>query len=161
MLKLRRTCHNGVLTNVNASAPLSVHTIRTKQSGLCEKIVQSQIYLGCHPEFSYFSPKEWQTGCYWDQPAESLWRRAVVCSGHRGNFGLSSFQNVNTVIQRRALRADASSSTLQPLAYSLVKFLHIMKSDNLSSCSRLMTRRFDMKSTRQWRRHAVHRGTCR
>lgn len=58
ILKLRCTCHNGVLTNVNVSAPLSVHTIRTKQPGLCEKIVQSQNYLGFHPEFSYFSTQE-------------------------------------------------------------------------------------------------------
>lgn len=67
--------------------------------------------------------------------------------------GKRSTQSTAEGAASRRFLLDITASRL----FIAVKIMHVIKSDKISSHSRLMTRRFDLESTGEWMRRAVHK----
>lgn len=127
-------------------APLSVHTIRTKQPGFVwENRPVTYLFRLSSRVFVFFY-KRMTNGRLL---GPTCWKPVKKRSG-----AFMAARKFRTFRVKRSTQSllDITASRL----FIAVNFMHVIMI-KISRYSRLMTRRFDMKRTRQWMRYVLHR----
>lgn len=143
ILKLRCTCHNGVLTNVNVSAPVRSHHSDKTAWFVWENRPVTYLFRLSSRVFVFFY-KRMTNGRLL---GPTCWKPVKKRSG-----AFMAARKFRTFRLKRSTQSllDITASRL----FIAVKFMHVIVIKT-SRYSRLMTRRFDMKRTRQWMRYVL------